>query len=95
MCPDQFWINRTNIGVIFGPAGPLLVAKIGPAGPIFPPDQIFRDSSQVSWTVACLMFHTCIPAQYNCSAAPISKSFHSIKRKCNYLQFHVVSDIII
>ena len=44
MCPDQFWINRTNFGVIFGPAGPLLVAKIGPAGPIFSPDQIFRDN---------------------------------------------------
>ena len=43
MCPDQFWNNRTNFGVIFGPAGPLLVAKTGPAGPIFPPDQIFRD----------------------------------------------------
>ena len=28
---------------ILGPAGPLLVAKIGPAGPIFSPDQIFRD----------------------------------------------------
>ena len=43
MCPDQFWINRTNFAIIFGPAGPLLVAKIGPAGPIFPPDQIFPD----------------------------------------------------
>ena len=30
MCPDQFWINRTNFGVIFGPAEPILVAKIGP-----------------------------------------------------------------
>ena len=44
LCPDQFWINRTNFGIIFGPAGPHLVAKIGPAGPIFPPDQIFRDT---------------------------------------------------
>ena len=35
MCPDQFWTNRTNFGVIFGPAGP-----------IFPPDQIFCDRTQ-------------------------------------------------
>ena len=26
--------------------GPILVAKIGPAGPIFFPDQIFRDRLQ-------------------------------------------------
>ena len=43
MYTDQFWISRTNFGVILGPAGPLLVAKIGPVGPIFSPDQIFRD----------------------------------------------------
>ena len=48
MCPFQFWINRTNFGIIFGPAGPLLVAKIGPAGPISPPDQIFRDRAQAA-----------------------------------------------
>ena len=42
MCPDQFWFARTNFGVVFGPAGPLLVAKIGP---IFSPDQIFRDEA--------------------------------------------------
>ena len=44
MCPDQLWISRTNFGVILGPAGPLLVAKTGPAGPIFSSDQIFRDT---------------------------------------------------
>ena len=43
MCLDQFWINQINFGIIVGPAGPLLVVKIGPAGPIFSPDQVFRD----------------------------------------------------
>ena len=43
MCPDQLWVNQINFGIIVGPAGPLLVVKIGPAGPIFSPDQVFRD----------------------------------------------------
>ena len=34
----QEWLDRTN----FGQAGPVLDAKIGPAGPIFAPDQNFR-----------------------------------------------------
>ena len=39
--------RSTHTQTLFGKEGPILAANFGPPGPIFAPDQIFRDSSLV------------------------------------------------